>query len=417
MPRLSRDGWLLFATGSVRHFAYGFLSVILGLYLASQGLEVNAIGGIFTAALAGGAVMTVVLTAVADSVGRRRVLMLGAVLMAVAGAVFSLTNDLTLLIVAAIVGTISPSGKEVGPFLSVEHAMLPQTTSDQRRTSVFAVYNTLSSFAGALGSLAVGLPGLLGLEEMSGYRILLWGYVAAAVVLLLVFSRLSRGIEAPAFVSRSRRDIFGLRSSHRTVAKLAGLIVIDGFSGGFIVQGLISYWLYLRFGADTSVLAATFFGTNLLSGLTFLAAPAIARRVGLVRAMVFTHLPSNIFLLVLPFMPNLELAMAVLLARSLLTLLDVPARQSYIMAIVRPDERSATAGITAVARSASTAIAPAFAGATLAVPALGLPFLIAGALKIIYDVAILVVFRDVRPPEECPGAEPAIERGHRRATE
>ncbi|MGH7320825.1 MAG: MFS transporter, partial [Candidatus Rokuibacteriota bacterium] len=188
---LSRDGWLLFVTYGVRAFAYGFLSVILGPYLASLGLSPVVIGWVFTAALAGGAVMTVALTAVADRLGRRRVLVVGAFLMALAGVVFALTDRLVLLVLAAILGAISPSGKDVGPFLAVEQAMLPGTTGDEHRTNVFATYNLIGSLAGALGALIVGLPGVVGLTPLDGFRALLWAYAAAAAVLLVLFARLS----------------------------------------------------------------------------------------------------------------------------------------------------------------------------------------------------------------------------------
>ncbi|MBI3979016.1 MAG: MFS transporter [Chloroflexi bacterium] len=400
LSSLTRDGRLLFATAGVRNFAYGFLSVVLGLYLAALGLRAAEIGVVFTGTLVGGAMMTVVLTGVADRLGRRRVLAIGAVLMALAGLVFSLTTSLALLLAAAILGTISPSGKETGPFLSVEQAILPQVTSDERRTSVFAAYNIVVSLSSALGALAAGIPAALGLDTLAGYRILLWAYVGAALVLLVLFRRLSPAVETTTAVSSTRRSRIGLHRSRGIVARLAALFALDAFAGGFVVQSLVAYWFHLRFGVDIAVLGAILFGTNLLSALSFLAAAPIARRVGLLNTMVFTHLPSHVLLMLVPLMPSLGLAVAMLLARHLLSQLDQPTRQSYTMAVVAPDERSAAAGLTSVARNAAAAIAPAFAGATLAVPTLGLPFLLAGGLKIVYDIAILLTFRRVRPPEE-----------------
>jgi MFS family permease len=291
-PPLSRDGWLLFATCGVRSFAYGFLSVILGLYLDAVGLSTSAIGWIFTAALAGGAIMTIIITAVADSFGRRALLIVGAVLMASAGWVFAVSHDPILLTIAAIFGTISPSGKEVGPFLSIEQAILPQSTSDQHRTTVFSAYNLVGSFAGAIGALAVGLPALFSLTTISGYRFLIWSYVGSATLLALLFALLSPRVEAEAKVVSSTRNV-GLQKSRAIVAKLAGLFALDAFAGGFIVQSIVAYWFYLRFKTDLTALGGIFFGTNFLSALSFLAAPAIARRFGLLNAMVFTHLPSN----------------------------------------------------------------------------------------------------------------------------
>ena len=396
---LSRDGWLLFATCGVRSFAYGFLSVVLGLYLDAIGLTTTAIGWIFAAALAGGAVMTIVITTVADSFGRKTLLILGAVLMATAGWVFAISNDPLLLALAAIFGTISPSGKEVGPFLSIEQAILPETTQDQHRTTVFSAYNLIGSLLGAVGALAVGLPSLFSISQITGYRFLVWGYVICAVVMMVVFGLLSPAIERkPKTVSQKRA--ISVQRSRKVVAKLAGLFAVDAFAGGFIVQSIVAYWFYLRYETDLNTLGGIFFGTNLLAALSFLAAPAIARRFGLLNTMVFTHLPSNVLLLLIPLMPNLELAVVMLLVRNLLSQLDVPTRQSYAMAVVDPDERAASAGILSVARNAGAAIAPLFTGPILTVPSLGLPFLLAGGLKIIYDLWIFAVFRKVKPPEE-----------------
>jgi MFS family permease len=390
---------LLFATCGVRSFAYGFLSVVLGLYLDAIGLTTTAIGWIFTAALAGGAVMTIVITTVADSFGRKTLLILGAVLMAAAGWVFATSNEPIWLAMAAIFGTISPSGKEVGPFLSIEQAILPETTQDQHRTTVFSAYNLIGSLCGALGALAVGLPSLFSLPQITGYRFLVWGYVICAVVMMVLFGLLSPAIEAKA-KTVSQKRVIGVQRSRGIVAKLAGLFALDAFAGGFIVQSIIAYWVYLRYKTDLNVLGGIFFGTNLLAALSFLAAPAIARRFGLLNTMVFTHLPSNVLLLLVPLMPNLELAVVMLLVRNLLSQLDVPTRQSYTMAVVDPDERAASAGILSVARNAGAALAPLFTGPILAVPSLGLPFLLAGGLKIIYDLWIFAVFRKVKPPEE-----------------
>jgi MFS family permease len=396
---LSRDGWLLFATCGVRSFAYGFLSVVLGLYLDAIGLTATTIGWIFTAALAGGAVMTIVITAVADRLGRRVLLILGALLMAIAGWVFAVSNNPIFLTVAAIFGTISPSGKEVGPFLSIEQAILPQTSEDQHRTAVFSAYNLIGSLFAALGALAVGLPSLFALPQITGYRFLIWGYAVCAVVMMILFGLLSPTIEAKTKTDSQTR-MTGVQRSRSVVAKLAGLFALDAFAGGFIVQSIVAYWFYLRYETDLNALGGIFFGTNLLAALSFLAAPTIARRFGLLNTMVFTHLPSNILILIVPLMPNLELAVVMLLVRNLLSQLDVPTRQSYTMAVVDPDERAAAAGILSVARNAGGAAAPLFTGGVLAVPSLGLPFFLAGGLKIIYDLWIFAVFRKTKPPEE-----------------
>jgi MFS family permease len=396
---LSPDGWLLFAACGVRSFAYGFLSVILGLYLDTIGLSATVIGWIFTAALAGGAVMTILITAMADAFGRKQLLILGALLMALAGSVFAVNSNPLILAIAAVFGTISPSGKEVGPFLSIEQAILPQTTQDLYRTKVFSAYNLVGSIFGALGALAVGLPLLLPLPPLSGYRFLLWSYVFCALLMMVLFALLSPSIEVITGI-KTQSGRFGVQRSRGIVMKLSGLFSLDAFAGGLIVQSIIAYWFYLRYQTDLTVLGGIFFGTNLLAALSFLGAPAIARRFGLLKTMVFTHLASNLLLLLVPLMPTLESAVAMLLARNLLSQLDVPTRQSYTMAVVHPEERAASAGILSVSRNAGAAIAPLFTAPILVNPGLGLPFLVAGGLKIVYDLWIFALFRNLRPSEE-----------------
>jgi MFS family permease len=411
---LSRDGLLLFATCGARSFAYGLLSVVLGLYLAALGLEAIAVGTLITVALAGAAAMTLLLTAVADQVGRRRVLILGALLMAAASAVFAVSENPLMLGLAAIVGTINPSTRETGPFPSVEQAILPQVSSPSRRTSMFAAYNMVRALGNAVGALAAGLPALAGLEGLAGYRLLIWSYGAMALVLLALFLQLSPKVEAApvsasprgsaphASASVERRWRLGIHRSRGMVLKLSALSAVDAFGGGFLVDSLIAYWFHERYEIDLAALAALFFGTNLLAALSFFAAEPLARRFGLLNTMVFTHLPSNLFAMLVPLMPNAGLAATVLLLRNSLSQLDVPARQSYTMAIVEPDERSAAAGLQSVARNGAAAISPALAGAlmTPTLLPLGLPFFACGALKSAYDLALWSIFRHVRPPDE-----------------
>ncbi len=401
MTPCTRDRRRLLVAAGVRNFAYGFLSVVLGLHLAGLGMDDGAVGGIFTLALTGGAGMTVAVAAVADRAGRRRMMLLGAVLMAASGAVFALGAPPLILAVAAVAGTVSPSGKEVGPFLSLEQAILPQTVGDARRTSLIALYNVVSSLAGAGGALAAGLPALLGAEAAAGYRALLWAYAGCGLVLLALYAGLSPAVEPPPRVPGvGPRTTLGVHRSRGLVARLAALFALDAFGGGLIVQGLLALWFHRRFGVDETTLGALFFGTNLLSALSFLAAPALARRFGLLNTMVFTHLPSNLILILVPFMPTFETAALVLLARHPLSQLDVPARQSWLMAIVEPDERTAAAGLTSAVRNVAGSLGPAVAGRFLAGPLLWLVFPISGGIKIVYDVTLWFAFRRVRPPEE-----------------
>jgi predicted MFS family arabinose efflux permease len=303
---------------------------------------------------------------------------------------------------------MSPSGREAGPFLSLEQAILPDTTKPERRTSVFASYNLINALAGALGALAAGVPALVGLSSLAGYKLLIWLYVATGLTLALIFQRLSPRIEvASTAVTRPKQRI-GLHRSRGMVLKLSALFALDSFAGGFVLQGLLAYWLNLRFGADAASLAAIFFALNLAAALTFPIAVPIARRIGLLNTMVFTQVPANLMFFLVPLMPNLWSAVAILVLRSLISQLDIPTRQSYTMAVVEPDERSAAAGITAVARNSGSALSPLFTGIVLSTPVLGLPFLVAGTLKLVYDAMILTMFRNIRPPEELRQPAPKL---------
>jgi MFS family permease len=396
---LGRDARLLFATRGLRMFGYGFVSVVLVLYLAAIGLPDTEIGLLLTLTLLGDAVISLWLTTHADRVGRRRVLLAGSLLMAGAGLGFAASSSLAILVVAATIGVISPSGNEVGPFLAVEQASLAQTIPDNRRTRVFAWFNLTGSFATATGALAGGLLAAAlisaGRSSVESYRTVILGYALVAVGLALLFTRVSAAVEAPAAPDVSVARRLGLHRSQRTVARLSALFALDAFGGGFVVQSLIAYWFHLRFGADPAVIGAALFGANMLAGFSALAAVWIADRIGLVRTMVFTHLPSNVLLILVPLMPTLPLAVAVLLARFSISQMDVPTRQSYTMAVVDPDERSAAAGVTGIARSIGAAISPLAAAPLIGGVALaGLPFVLAGGLKIVYDLLLYRGFRD-----------------------
>jgi MFS family permease len=316
---------------------------------------------------------------------------------------FALTQNILLLTLAAVIGTISPSGNEVGPFLSIEQATLPQTTQDVHRTQVFAWYALVGSFATALGALCGGgLAGALqssGVAPLASYRVIVIGYALLGAALGLLFTRLSPAAEtAPNATSGGNR--FGLHQSRSIVMRLSGLFMIDALAGGLVVQSLVAYWFHLRFNVDPAVLGGIFFGANILAGLSSLAAARVAARFGLVNTMVFTHVPSNILLILVPLMPNLPLAITVLLLRFSISQMDVPTRQSYVMAVVAPDERSAAAGVTNIARTAASAVAPIITGALLNASLLSVPFFLAGGLKIVYDMALWRSFRTIKPPEE-----------------
>jgi MFS family permease len=408
MKSLATDGRLLFATRLVRLFAYGFLAVVLVLYLAQAGLSEVSIGLLLTLTLIGDTAISLWLTTQADRFGRRRTLIVGTLLMMFAAIFFANTREFIPLLIAATIGVISPSGNEVGPFLSVEQAALSQIVPDRERTHVFAWYNLVGSFATACGALCGGgLAQVLqnnGVEPLNSYRTIVIGYGLLGLLLLMIFTRLSVQVEAPAnptpLTTPAKRTL-GLHKSRRVVFKLSTLFSLDAFAGGFVVSSFVAYWFNVRFGAEPGALGAIFFAANILAGISALMAARIAKRFGLINTMVFTHIPSNILLILVPLMPTLPLAVLMLLLRFSISQMDVPTRQSYTMAVVDPDERSAAAGVTGVARTTGAAISPSLTGALMSYPTLlNVPFYLAGGLKIIYDVLLYRSFKSTKPPEE-----------------
>lgn len=389
-------------------FAYGFLAVVLVLYLHALGFSTAKVGLLIAFTLLGGAALSVVISTRADRIGRRRMLLLGAVLMVLGGAVMAGAATFWLLVVAAIVGVVSPTGGEVGPFLAIEQACLTQVIRDDQRTRVFAWSHVFGFTANALGALFGGwLAGALqqhGWSELASYRALLWLYAGSGGGLLAVFAFLGTAVEAPPRAISAAGGVLpwhGLRESKRDVFRLSALFTLDAFGGGFIVQSFVAFWFHQKFGADIATLGHVFFGASLLSGLSALAAVPLARRFGLLNTMVFTHLPSNVLLMLVPFMPTFGLAVAVLLARHLISQMDVPTRQSYVNAIVPAAERSAANGLTTTVRQFGTALGPLVAGPLMAVPALaGWCFVVGGGLKAIYDLILWRTFAAIKPPEE-----------------
>jgi MFS family permease len=403
---LTRDGWLLFLTRFTRLFAYGSLSVILVFYLIGLGLTATETGTLLTLTLAGDIVVSLFLTTRADRIGRKRMLIIGAILMATAGVAFACTSNLLFLIIAGTIGVISPSGNEVGPFLPIEQAALSHVVPNKARTEVFAWYTLAGSFATASGALFGGTVTEMlqknTMTSLESYRIIVVFYAALGLVLACIFACLSPATEVAVGSERpGMTGFFGIRQSRLVVTKLSSLFALDSFGGGFVVQSFAAYWFYLRFGVNPGTLGAIFFWANIFAGISALLASRLASRIGLINTMVLTHLPSNILLILIPLMPNLRLAILLLLIRFSISQMDVPTRQSYTMAVVRAEERSAAAGITGVARSAGAAISPLFVGFLFTRPSLiNAPFFIAGTLKIIYDLLLYKQFVAVRPPEE-----------------
>ena len=406
MTTFQRNFNVLFATRLIRMFCYGFLSVILALYLADAGLSESQIGLLFTLTLVGDAGISLWLTTSADRFGRKRTLLIGALLMAGAGIVFLLTKDIIVLMAAAIIGVISPSGNEIGPFLPVEQAGLSQIIPNDKRTNIFAWYNLVGSFATATGALSGGwLAQILQSQGMSAgaaYRVVLMGYAAGGFLLTLLFLWLTPEVEIPAKEKvRSTPTFLGLHKSRNVVLKLSALFALDAFAGGFVVQSMVAYWFHVKYGVDSGVLGSIFFGANVLAGISALLAVSIAKKIGLLNTMVLTHVPSNILLMLVPLMPNLPLAILVLLLRFSISQMDVPTRQSYTVAVVDPDERSAAAGVTGIARSIGASLSPVLTGVLLGIPGLlSAPFILSGGLKLVYDFLLYRSFQANKPPEE-----------------
>jgi MFS family permease len=395
---LSEAGRLIFVGRAVRSFAFGWLSVILALYLVQRGFGAAAIGAVFTATMVEDAVLTMLLSTVAARVGPARVMAATAPLIALGGLLLALPESRALVLLGAVLGTLSPNGQEAGPFAPMEQSLLPRTVRSGSTVRVFGWYNVFAFLPAAAGAGAAGASlGLAlrqGVAEAQAERAMLLFYAGMGVLLTLLYTRLAR-LEPARAEARASLGRLGLGRSRGPVLQLAGLQAVDALAGGFIMQSLLAYWFHVRFGAGPEALGALFFGTSLLSALSFLVATRVAERVGLLNTMVFTHLPSNLLLLAVPFMPTFATAAAVLLARHVLSQMDVPTRQAYTMALVAPEERPSAAGVTASARALAQACAPVVSGLTMAAAATPVPFLLAGGLKIAYDLSLFFRFRSV----------------------
>ncbi|MCC7258222.1 MAG: MFS transporter [Gammaproteobacteria bacterium] len=406
MEHSPADLRLLFVTRFLRLFAFGLLSVVLAIYLAVLGLDAPAIGLLLVVMLIGDMLLSLLLTTRADRLGRRRVLGWGAWLMLLAVLLLGAGAPYPLLVLALAVGVVSPSGAEAGPFLPLEQAALAQFVSAERRTSLLAWYHLTGAAGTALGSFCggslVALARTAGLDGTAAFQPVLWLYGGLALALVACFACLTNAVEVvPDIRPAPAAPRWGLHASRGTVQRLSALFALDAFGGGFVVQTVLAFWLDRRYGATPAALGLLFLCTNLLSGLSSLAAGWLARRIGLLNTMVFTHLPANGLLLLVPFAPGFSEACALLLVRSLITQMDVPTRQAYLLAVVHPDERSAAGGLTGVARSLGAALSPP-ATVMLAGSAAwsGLPFIVAGLLKIAYDILLYRGFRALKPAHE-----------------
>jgi len=398
-PGTTADARVLLLSRGVRAFTDGYMSVLLPLYLTRLGFDGLRIGGITTATLVGSSALTLVAGLITYRFKRRHLLFSAAMLMAFTGLGFVFVHAFWPLLVVAFIGTLNPSSGDVSVFLPLEQSLLPQTVSDKQRTALFARYSLVGSLLGAVGALFAGAPSFISAHTPISLGMALdgtfWLYVLAGLVVLVLYRDLSPRIEP----ETGKRDA-PLRESRRIVYTMAALFSLDSFGGGFVVQSLLALWLFERYHLSVAAAGTIFFWTGVLSAFSFPIAVRLANRIGLVNTMVFTHLPSNLFLLLVPFMPNLPLALILLLARSALSQMDVPTRNSYVMAVVTPEERPAAASVTTVPRSLATAASPLLSGYLFGLSPFGWPLVIGGALKGIYDVLLLVMFKAVKPPEE-----------------
>ena len=398
LPQTRRsDISLLYAARCVRGFGDGYAAVILPAWLSAIGFTPAQIGLVATASLLGTAVFTLAVGLIAPRHDLRNMMLFGAVLMALTGAALPAYDYLAWIAVVLFIGTINPSTGDLGVLVPLEHAMLARNVADGERTRIFARYSLVGALSMAVGSLAAGITDVLsasGMSEVAAFRIMFWLYAGLGLVAIALYLRLPRSQ-----VEQSQ-PAAPLGPSRGVVYKLAALFSLDAFAGGFVVQSLLALWLFERFDLSVSAASLFFFWAGVLSAFSYPVAARIAQRVGLINTMVFTHIPSSLCLIAAAFAPDLTLALSLLLVRFALSQMDVPTRTSYVMAVVTPAERTAAASVTAVPRSLASAISPTFAGALLALPFSGLPLVLCGSLKIIYDVMLLYAFRHIRPPEE-----------------
>jgi predicted MFS family arabinose efflux permease len=397
---MTRDRSLLYAAAFARSTGVGMSGVLVGLYAAELGLQASGVGVVISAGLLGVAFGTLAVTLYAERLGRTRCLIALAVLAAAGTAAFALAPTAWMLAPAAALGMVNGMGRDRGAAFSLEQALLPDITDERGRTRAFAWYNVVLDSGHALGALAALLPTLLrhaGIAPIASYRA---GFLAVAALSLVgavayaglsAHARAQRGSVKPPPVSRE---------SKRRIAGLAGLFAMDSFGGGFLTTALLSYWFFKRFGVGEETLAPLFLLARVANGASHLAAAWLARRIGLLRTMVFTHLPSSLLLLTVPIAPSFTVAALLYLLRECLVEMDVPTRQSYVVAVVAPGERAAAAGATNLVRTAGWAVAPAFAGAAMQGLALWSPLAAGAALKIAYDLLLYQRFRKIKPPEE-----------------
>jgi MFS family permease len=389
---------LIYAARSIRDFGDGFVAVLLPVYLTARGLGELEVGVIATAALLGSSLMTLAIGVYGHSASQRVLLLAASLLMTATGFAFAAADNYAWLLVIALVGTVNPSAGNVSIFVPMEHALLAGAVAPERRTHSFAIYGLTGALAAALGSLAAGSPELLvelGWTQIGALQSMFLAYGVFGLTGGILYRRVPR-----AAVARAERPRFALGPARRIVIRLAGLFSIDAFAGGFAVQSLLALWLFRKFGLSLPAAGLFFFWSGVLAAFSYPVAAWLSRRIGLLNTMVYTHIPSSLCLIGAALAQDVTLALALLLARSALSQMDVPTRSSYVMAVVTPAERPAAASVTSVPRGLAAAVSPAIAGALFAAGYDASPLLLCGALKILYDLLLLWTFRGVKPPEE-----------------
>ena len=398
-PGASTDALRILGARGVRAFGDGFVALLLPIYLVERGFSALAVGTIVTGTLIGTALMTLWVGWIANRYSRHLLLLAAAVLMAATGAGFAVMTGFWPLLLIAIVGTMNPTSGDASIFVPLEQTVLTQTIEPRRRTALFARYSVIGSCATALGVLAAALPDVAaawtGCTRATAMQVMFGLYAALGLLAFLLYRPLSPAVEVA-----DRAPTTPLGPSKRLVYGMAALFGMDSFGTGFLVQSLLALWLYQAFHVSITTTATILFWTSVCSAFSYLVAVPIAARIGLINTMVFTYLPSNILLILVPFAPNLATAIALLLARSALSQMDVPTRTSYVMAVVTPPERPAAASITAVPKTFAWAAGSLISGYLLTLSAFGWPLLIGGVIKGVYDILLLLKFQKVRPPEE-----------------
>lgn len=402
---LTKDGKLILSSRIVRAFSYGFLSIVLAIYLKSLGFNELLIGIILSATLVNSVIFTIFAGFYADRIGRKRILILYASLMTLSGAIFLLTDNYVALIIAALIGTINVTGAETSAFLSIEQGLLPKTVKNiKKRNTVFGFYNMGGTLAMSAGVLLASLPQILqeqaSFDQIESFRPLFVVYAFAGICSAIIYYFLSKDVEiqGPAKEAKPKEKLS--KPSKKIVFKMSGLFSVDSFAGGFVIQSIVSFWFFTKFNVELTDLALIFSAAGFLTALSYVAATKIADRIGLVNTMVFTHIPSNILIILVAFAPTFQLAFVLYLARMSISQMDVPTRQSYLTSVVKEEERITAAGITNTSRNITQAVSPSIAGALIQSLWLSAPFVVGGLLKIAYDIGLYISFRNIKPSQE-----------------